>query len=69
MNTSKAKRRLIRWMRYLDHTNSISTNKARGGYHLGHVNAYHDVSFAGLGAARGIRCPWVRTARIPREGA
>lgn len=60
MNASRAKRRVIRWMRYLDHTHSMSPHRNHAGYHAGHSKAYTDYMLAGRAAPNGIRVPWTR---------
>lgn len=57
MNASKAKRRLLRWHRYLDATKSIPRGKLKAGYHTGHAKAYWDYMTAGRAAPNGIRVP------------
>lgn len=61
VRVNKAKRRLIKWYRYLDHTHSRTNNKRLGVYHRGHVNAYSDVMYARRYVPIGIREPWVLT--------
>ena len=63
MNASQAKRRLIRWMRYLDHTQSVPTRRSHAGYHNGHIKAYTNYMNAGRYSPNGIRTPWTRTSR------
>ena len=57
MNASKAKRRLLRWVRYLDHTASVSTHKGRAHYHQGHAKAYTNYMTAGRYSPNGLRYP------------
>lgn len=63
MNASKAKHRLLRWMRYLDSTESQPTSNRHGGYHRAHVMAYSAYTYAHRWSPKGIRTPWVRTSR------
>lgn len=60
MNASKAKRRLIRWHRYLASTKSMPLKGAGAGYHTGHAKAHWDYMIAGRAAPRGIRVPLTR---------
>ena len=63
MRVNKAKRRLVRWYRYIDHTNSVTTNSRLAGYHAGHMKAYSDVMYAHTWVPKGIRSPWVLTSQ------
>lgn len=65
MNASKAKRRALRWYRYLKSTGSVSTNKARGGYHTAHAKAHMGCMTAGRAAPHGIRVPWTPLSYRP----
>lgn len=67
MKVNRAKRRLIRWYRYVDHTASQFANRRLGGYHRGHAKAYSDVMYARRYSPIGIREPWVLT--VQRGGA
>lgn len=62
MRVNRAKRRLMAWYRYVDHTGSVTTNSQLAGYHRGHMKAYSDVMNAGRYAPIGIRTPWVATS-------
>lgn len=66
MRVNRAKRRLIKWYRYLDHTHSVTTNPRLGRYHRGHVNAYSDVMYANRYVPKGTREPWVLTTESGR---
>lgn len=63
MNASRAKRRLLAWMRYIDSTQSVPGGKTHGGYHNGHAKAYADVARVHRWASEGFCEPWIRTAR------
>lgn len=58
MTVARKKRRLVRWMRYLQATESQSTNRLFGGIHTGHSKAYMRYMYAARPAPIGIRVPW-----------
>jgi hypothetical protein len=64
MNASKARRRWMRWCRYVAATQSVTTNKNYAGTHAGQVKAYSDVMYARRYAPIGVRAPW-----YPRWGS
>lgn len=57
MNVSLAKRRLLRWHRYIRATNSVGTNRLSGGYHRGHAKANWGYMTAGRATPNGLRVP------------
>jgi hypothetical protein len=57
MNANKAKRRLLKWHRYLNRTHSMPTGKLKAGYHAGHLKANWDYMTAGRAAPHGLRIP------------
>ena len=58
MRVNKAKRRWLRWARYVAKTGSAPSNKNLGGYHRGHSRAYSDAGTAHTWAPKGIRSPY-----------
>lgn len=59
MRVSRAKRRWIKWCRYVDKTQSRTSLAAlRSGAHLGQVDAYADYMFAHRYVPRGARYVW-----------
>jgi hypothetical protein len=62
MRVNRAKRRLLKWYRYVDHTKSASSNRRLGRFHQGHAKAYHDVMNAHTWAPNGVREPWRATS-------
>ena len=58
MRASRARRRWLRWERYVAKTGSKPSNKNLGGYHRGHSWAYSDAWAAGRYAPNGLRTPW-----------
>lgn len=67
MNVSRAKRRLLRWMRYTTSTGSVCINRRFKPYHQGHVKAFADVTFAKRWVPKGIRSPWRATSQPGNE--
>lgn len=55
MNASKARRRWLRWCRYVQKTGSVSGNKLHAGIHAGQGNAYNDAVFARRAFPKGAR--------------
>lgn len=60
MRVGKARRRWIRWCRYVQATNTLASPSRRWGtgIHGGQAKAYEDVMFAQRPMARGVRVPW-----------
>lgn len=59
MRVSRAKRRWIRWCRYVDQTQTqTGPSKHWGGFHQGQANAYADYMFAKRYVPRGARWVW-----------
>jgi len=56
MNAAKAKRRWLRWCRYVAATGTKAG--PYGGYHSGHAKAYDNHMFAGRYAPIGARVPY-----------
>lgn len=63
MRVNRAKRRLLRWMRYVEKTDSRTSNRRWRPYHQGHVKAFSDVTFAHTWPPKGIRSPWRQTSQ------
>jgi hypothetical protein len=59
MRVNRAKRRLLRWQRYVAKTGSKPNNHRLGGSHLGIVLAHSDVMYARRWAPIGVREPWL----------
>lgn len=60
MRVSRAKRRWLRWCRYVDKTQTLA-NRSRGwgtDAHTGQAKAYADVMYAGRWVPNGIRPVW-----------
>ncbi len=55
MNASKAKRRWMKWSRYVVNTGTRTTAKNSAGNHRGHARAYEAAMFAGRSYPRGAR--------------
>ena len=74
MNASKAKRRWIKWCRYVDKTQSQTAARSHAGTHYGQAKAYgthygqakayRDAMCAGRWAPNGVRVVW-----YPRWGS
>lgn len=65
MNASKAKRRWIRWCRYVAKTQTqAKRSHLLPGTHAGQVKAYSDLTYAGRFYPRGVRYVW-----YPRWGS
>lgn len=64
MNASRAKRRWIRWCRYVAATQTRTSSRSFAGTHNGQAKAYADVMYARRYAPIGIRVPW-----YPRWGS
>ena len=58
MRANKAKRRWIKWCRYVDKTQTRSAKSGYGGSHVGHSKAYADAMYAHRWAPNGIRSVW-----------
>lgn len=61
MNANKAKRRWLRWCRYVAATQSESGLHGKwktGGIHAGQAKAYQDYAFAQRAYPRGARLVW-----------
>lgn len=58
MRVSRAKRRLLRWERYLASTGSRPAGKWTAAFHRGHTKAYADVANAKRYAPIGLRSPY-----------
>ena len=59
MRVGKAKRRLLRWQRYVSKTGSRPANPRLGGTHAGMVLAYSDTMYAHTWVPKGVREPWL----------
>ena len=59
MRVGRAKRRLLRWQRYVAKTGSRPSNHRLGGSHAGHVLAFSDVMYAQRYVPIGVREPWL----------
>lgn len=57
VRVSKAKRRWLRWARYVAKTGTTGPRWS-GGYHWGHTRAYEDVANAKRYAPIGLRLPY-----------
>lgn len=55
MRASRARRRWLKWCRYVDKT---QTRRARSGVHYGQASAYVDVMYARRWSPKGVREPW-----------
>jgi hypothetical protein len=58
MRVNKAKRRWLRWARYMAATGTRTGSSWYGGYHRGSTKAYEDVSKAKRYAPIGLRSPY-----------
>lgn len=58
MKVAKAKRRLLKWKRYVERTGSSSANRNLAGYHNGHTKAYMNYQNANYAPPLGIRVVW-----------
>jgi hypothetical protein len=58
MRVNKAKRRWLKWARYVVSTGTVASGGLSGGYHNAHAKAYEDVQFAGRYAPIGPRRPY-----------
>lgn len=58
MNASRARRRWLKWCRYIDKTQSETPHRSYAGTHTGQAKAYTDVMFAHRCTPRGARVPW-----------
>lgn len=58
MNASKARRRFMRWQRYVKKYNG-NTGCSRWVYHGGYVRAHWGAMTAQRAAPTGIRVPWI----------
>lgn len=58
MRVNKARRRLMKWRRYIYNTGSAPSNLRSGGFHDGYAKAYSDVTYAHRWAPKGIRYPY-----------
>jgi len=54
MNAAKAKRRYMKWCRYVSKTGSRTARTN----HAGHAKAHEDLMFAGRAYPRGARVPY-----------
>ena len=64
MNANKARRRWIRWCRYVAKTQSGTAHRSYAGTHHGQAKAYQDAMYAGRYAPIGVRAVW-----YPRWGS
>ncbi|HET6262460.1 MAG TPA: hypothetical protein VFG99_09515 [Chloroflexia bacterium] len=62
MRVNKAKRRWIRWCRYVDATGSQAAQ--RGGIHRGQAKAFKDAMYAHRWAPKGVRL-----VPVPKRGS
>lgn len=58
MNASKARRRWLTWCRYIDKTQSMTSNRRFAGIHAGQAKAYECVMFARRSFPRGVLVPY-----------
>lgn len=58
MNASRARRRWLKWCRYVDKTQSQTSNKNFAGTHAGQARAHQDVTFAQRYFPKGARRPF-----------
>ncbi len=58
MRVSRAKRRWLKWARYVANTGTRTAAKGTGGWHVGHARAFDDVHFAKRSAPSGARQPY-----------
>lgn len=58
MRVGKAKRRWLKWSRYVAKTGTRTGSKWYGGWHHGHTKAYDDVARAKRHAPIGLRMPY-----------
>lgn len=65
MRVSKAKRRWMKWQRYVNRTKTKSTHKYLAGNHRGMVWAYDDAMFANRYVPKGARDVWL--IRFPKK--
>jgi hypothetical protein len=68
MRVNKAKRRWIRWCRYVDKTQTVAANKAYAGTHLGQALAYESYMYANRWAPKGVRVVWYPAWGSVRRG-
>ena len=67
MNASRARRRWLRWCRYVDKTQSLPSNPHIGNVHDGQALAYEDLMYARRAFPRGVRIPYYpRWATVKR---
>jgi hypothetical protein len=65
MKVARAKRRLLKWRRYLDKTGSVSNHKYNANYHRGHTIAYWNYMFAHRYPPVGPRIPVAWLSQSP----
>ena len=66
MRVGKAKRRWLRWCRYIQKTQSESGGRWSTGVHAGQALAYEKVMNAHRWAPHGLRAPWYPRWADPR---
>lgn len=59
MKVNQAKKRLLRWQRYVVRTRTRPSNTRLGGNHAGQIKAFSDVMYAQRYAPIGVREPWL----------
>jgi len=58
MNAARARRRWLKWCRYVASTGSISARTGFGGTHRAQVQAYWDATHARRWVPNGLRSVW-----------
>lgn len=58
MNAGRARRRWLKWCRYVDKTQTRTRKRNMAGIHVGQVKAYSDASVAQRYYPKGLRMPW-----------
>lgn len=60
MNVGRARRRWLKWCRYVQKTQTLADPRRRWGTgaHAGQARAYQDAMFAGRYAPKGVRNVW-----------
>lgn len=58
MTAARAKRRAIRWARYVGRLPHRAGAARRGGIYLGHARAHSRYMYAGRTYPTGVRIPW-----------
>lgn len=58
MRAARAKRRALRWARYVGRMPTRAGAAKRGGIYLGHARSYSGYMYAGRSYPTGVRVPW-----------